>query len=409
MKIGLVGLMFDQNLGDPLMLECLETLYKKELLKREINDYTFSYIDLFGRESNEKLIDFSYSKLNKIHLIFYKILSRLTKNKFDIANNYFEDKKYQIDINGEKRLRKLFKQQLKDIDYLVVVGGALVKFRLIRNFHIPLLCLIDEANKLGINVVFNAVGIENGYDIRYHGCKIVKKYLNYPNIKLISTRDDIETLKKYVGSNKEICITSDSAIFCDEIFDISPNTTSDIIGIGVIDPVRFMQYNDEDSMQKYKELIYNLLILLDKKKYKWKLFTNGHSDDYKFAEELILKLGKDKSYIVERATNYIDLVDTINSFRLIVASRLHACIIGYGLNKQILGIDWNNKLLYFGELINSSESFFKPIDISAQDAMKLIEIMYYRNYNQEERAQYRNKIKETISREIDLIEESRAK
>lgn len=54
--------------------------------------------------------------------------------------------------------------------------------------------LIEVADEYGINVYFNAVGIEKGYDISDFGCRTVKDYLNYSNIKMFTTSDDIETL-----------------------------------------------------------------------------------------------------------------------------------------------------------------------------------------------------------------------
>ncbi|MFR7442385.1 MAG: hypothetical protein ACLUUO_01275 [Sellimonas intestinalis] len=89
----------------------------------------------------------------------------------------------------------------------------MVKYRLIRDFHDPMNEAIEIAEKYHVPAYFHAVGVENGYNEKFCGCRIVKKYLNSPTVKMVTTRDDIETLKKYLREN-EITKILESCRYC---------------------------------------------------------------------------------------------------------------------------------------------------------------------------------------------------
>ena len=201
-KIALVGLYYENNLGDPLMVDCVEYMYKK-IAKSRNEKVSFEYVDLFGRKSETDL--YYSTKLNVIQEFSRYSLGAVSKvvNKVVPSQyNRIQYLKWKSNPNLYKRYYKYFREKLKDVDMVVVVGGSLVKFRLIRDFHNPMHVLIEVAKEHGINVYLNAIGVENGYDENDFGCQTVKDYLNYENIKLITTRDDIDTLKKYIPEKK---------------------------------------------------------------------------------------------------------------------------------------------------------------------------------------------------------------
>lgn len=84
-----------------------------------------------------------------------------------------------------------------------------------------------------------------------------------------------------------------------------------------------------------------------------------------------MKLDNEK--LVTRPLEYKELIHTINNFKAIIASRLHACIIGYSLYKPIVGLYWNDKVLFFGEAIKHPERFSKPKDTDAKSVVDKLE------------------------------------
>lgn len=159
-KIGLLGLYFEQNLGDPLMVECVEYMYKQ--IDPEIK---FVHIDLFGRLGEDKLWRDKKSHLNDISCIPIRAGMHFSRKRSGVLFSYFEHLYYLQNINQKKRLKKYFENKIKGLDLLVVVGGALVKYRLIRDFHDPMNEAIEIAEKYHVPAYFHAVGVENGYNV----------------------------------------------------------------------------------------------------------------------------------------------------------------------------------------------------------------------------------------------------
>ena len=305
-------------------------------------------------------------------------------------------------INQKKRLKKYFENKIKGLDLLVVVGGALVKYRLIRDFHDPMNEAIEIAEKYHVPAYFHAVGVENGYNEKFCGCRIVKKYLNSPTVKMVTTRDDIETLKKYLRENEitKYWRVADTATWVDKIFNVQERDDTKIIGIGVITPQRFEQYEQGISAVYYEKWIKQIIKGLLKKKYTIAVFSNGHEEDQKFAE----KLSEELHVVCEkRPQNYKELIAIIDNYKMVIASRLHALIIAYGLNKSIVGIDWNDKVLFFGEAIKEKNRVFKPKDKDAEEVLAIIDHYYNKGYEQEDRMRYKTSTIKAIEQSIALI------
>lgn len=82
---------------------------------------------------------------------------------------------------------------------------------------------------------------------------------------------------------------------------------------------------------------------------------------------------------------------------------MHALIIAYGLNKSIVGIDWNDKVLFFGEAIKEKNRVFKPKDKDAEEVLAIIDHYYNKGYEQEDRMRYKTSTIKAIEQSIALI------
>lgn len=96
-KIGLLGLYFEQNLGDPLMVECVEYMYKQ--IDPEIK---FVHIDLFGRLGEDKLWRDKKSHLNDISCIPIRAGMHFSRKRSGVLFSYFEHLYYLQNINQKK-------------------------------------------------------------------------------------------------------------------------------------------------------------------------------------------------------------------------------------------------------------------------------------------------------------------
>lgn len=355
----MVGLPYDDNLGDPLMIDTVKKLCRRELQKLNINDTKFEIIDIMAR-SDEKSIPIK----KNFGYVFYKVLKKATTN-----NRKFQ--KYEIksyNYGKRKAFREYFETKIKNVDFLIFVGGALITYKYNRNFHSPIYDLIQVANDNNKKVIFNSVGIEGGYDLSYESCKMVKEYLNMPNVISISTRDDFETLKRYVPKNNTF-LTSDSVSNLGSIYNCEVQKKG--IGIGLIAPSKFDEYSDNSLSEEYIKIINETIEYCIMNSLDFRLFTNGHLEDYKFGEFLLKKNNLSQEYLIKKPVTYEDLINDINSFEKVICSRLHSCIIAYSFNIPFIGIDWNGKIDFFGKITDLADFIISPNNYSSiQDIIK---------------------------------------
>ena len=246
-------------------------------------------------------------------------------------------------------------------DIIVFDGGGIIKYKY-EKFYYYISQILERAQEHEIPVYFCGVGVE-GYDETDERCQILKKALRYPCVKGISVRDDLKTLQTdYLQDlNTPCCQVWDPAVYTEKVYGIHRNSKSNVIGLGII---RYKIFEDNDIPQigKEKQLTMwkSLTEELEVRGYEWKLFVNGAKDDYLFALEVLEYLGKmeeREKYLFPRPTESRELVETIASFKGVVAARMHSNIIAYSLGIPSVGLVWNDKLTFWGKRIGYPERF----------------------------------------------------
>lgn len=361
-KIVLAGAPYVKNLGDPVLFESTEYLVDSTIKDEFI---TIERLDLFQGNTNT-LRSFIIRGFNKLINTVYKKERRNTKF-------FYKAQKYLI----EAATKDYYKNKIRDSDIIIFVGGGMIKYKY-ETFDFRISILTEMANTLNIPVIFNAVGVE-GYSEKNIRCQQVKKVLNQDNVKLITTRDDIDLLNEKYITNFNITTgqVADSAFWSDMVYDISKNENSDIIGLGV---VRGKIFNDNDipiTENELLELWCEIIKELEFRELKWKLFTNGLDADNEFMDLLLKKIGRedetDVLTIIPKTSK--ELVETIAGFNKVIACRMHASIIAYSLEIPTIGLIWNDKIKMFGEIIGYPDRFIQYKVFEAEHIVnKLLQI-----------------------------------
>ena len=91
--------------------------------------------------------------------------------------------------------------RIKDLDAIVFTGGGFIKYKTQGLNYIDEL-ILKTARRRDIPVMMNAVGVE-GYSETDIRCQRLKKALNSDNVRVITTRDDIDTLNDHYITNAE--------------------------------------------------------------------------------------------------------------------------------------------------------------------------------------------------------------
>ena len=368
-KVLLCGLKYDYNFGDCIINTCTKKMIEEEL-KYTKKVIKINEIDLYGRDSFE-----SYYKINKgiiyyLRKLIYNILSLIylcfKKIKIKKMENFIYDIKWYF---SEEFLiyKKYYKKEIMNSDYIIIVGGGLIMYKYLNLYHY-ISQILKYSKKYNKIVYINAVGIE-GYDTNNRKCRRLKDALNYNCLKMITTRDDIEKLKLYINNpNTIIDRVADPACLCSEIYNIKKKK-SNTIGLCVCRENLFKDNGIDFDGKKMINFWKNLISDLNFNGYKWKIYTNGHKSDNQFAYKLAKELNISKNNVLI-PKNEKELIKNISTFSGIIATRLHSNIIAFSLDIPAIGLVWNDKLKYFGKLINYPERYIEIKDFDSKIIIK---------------------------------------
>ena len=392
-KVAVIGLYAIKNAGDNILCEATQYLIKQKNPEVQIVE-----VDVNPRIK-------SYKGLELIPFWISKVLIRVSGSIFKYENSsrfryYYEYFMWWLKINHK------FKTQLKDVDAIVFAGGGFLKFRTQGlNYYVEQIMKI--ARKNNIPVMMNGVGIE-GYSETDIRCQRLKKAINQDCFKVITTRDDIDTLKNnyIVNPNIKIAHVGDPALWVPECYNMKRNENpSNVVGINVIRGRVYQAYGNTLSefelLNFYKKLVQGV----EERGWDWVLFSNGMAADQKFGAMLLRALGcSDRRKILPTANNSVEFLEQIRSFKLVFGARLHACITSYALDVPVVGLIWSEKLRIFADVIGKKVSFFEENELNIDNILDAMEREMNANYDKTIRDDLRTRTKNYLEMFMDMLD-----
>ena len=392
-KVAVIGLYAIKNAGDNILCEATQYLIKQKNPEVQIVE-----VDVNPRIK-------SYKGLELIPFWISKVLIRVSGSIFKYENSsrfryYYEYFMWWLKINDK------FKTQLKDVDAIVFAGGGFLKFRTQGlNYYVEQIMKI--ARKNNIPVMMNGVGIE-GYSETDIRCQRLKKAINQDCFKVITTRDDIDTLKNnyIVNPNIKIAHVGDPALWVPECYNMKRNENpSNVVGINVIRGRVYQAYGNTLSefelLNFYKKLVQGV----EERGWDWVLFSNGMAADQKFGAMLLRALGcSDRRKILPTANNSVEFLEQIRSFKLVFGARLHACITSYALDVPVVGLIWSEKLRIFADVIGKKDSFFEENELNIDNILDAMEREMNSNYDKTIRDDLRTRTKNYLEMFMDMLD-----
>lgn len=316
--------------------------------------------------------------------------------------------KYIIRLTDEKKMLEKFYTKIlsDDIDGVIVMGAGTLKYDIRLNFAPYYSLLVSVAEKREIPVYINCIGVESKYNQFDSRCLEFVEALNNKAVKMITTRDDLVELNKYIN-NKEIVTDkiSDIGTWASETYGIKKDDNSETVGFGVINPERFREFGRLEIYKQYEEYCIEMIEYFKANQIKWKIFNNGDVGDYKFAEKICKKLGEPIENRVVTPTNPKELVNIISGFYGIITSRLHSCIVAYSLNIPFIAISWNNKLQYFGKEIGLPKRIIGEEEFDKKIILERFNCAVEEGYDMEFKEKFRSTSKSYIEKYVDSIKE----
>lgn len=357
MKVGVVGLYTNQNVGDYLLVECT-----KFLLKRISPDITLRSIDVDPREAT------TYRGRRKLNLKIFEALRR-NKNKAHavLRSQYL---RYWYDyFTWWVKVNWHYRREIQGLDCLIVAGGGFIKFRT-QGLNYLDEQILKIAHKKKIPVMFNAVGVE-GYDPGDVRCRRLKAALNLGEVRAITTRDDLETLRKGYIETSAISsgVVGDPVLWLrDMLAEEKPESLpTGRIGINLVNPNNYTAYGGSASALRVENFFKNLIQELTIADADFYLFTNGMAVDYKFGSRLLAKMNVPKDRLIRRPADSSELIETVCGFDIILAARMHAGIVAYALDVPMIGLIWSEKIEFFSQQIGERDRYYDETELDAAE------------------------------------------
>lgn len=344
MKIAVIGLYFDSNLGDAVICDCVAYW-----LREEYSTSSIDIIDLGGRS------DFPVQR----EVSVYRKKVRKIKAKIEhwLIQRNLKDVVYYWSKKSTDSCHEFYTEvAARNYDIAIFAGGQLFMDWL----SLPVAELLKLFETSNTPVIFNACGAGPVTSKRIQD--ILRSNLSNNTVKSVSSRDDIKKINElYFDGREKVIQTFDPALWASNVYS-KAKKDSNVIGLGVM-------YCEHIKIEELVAFWKKIIRELGKKKIHWKMFCNGSLRDYNLGCRILDEMNLNKEeYIYDYACKPEILVEQIASFDALISFRLHSHIIAASLSVPSVAIVWDDKLRFFFRHLKHEERCMR-IDDSAEKIM----------------------------------------
>ena len=293
--------------------------------------------------------------------------------------------------------------RLSDADLIVFSGGGMVKYHR-QSFHY----LVDEitafADRRGLPVVFNAVGVE-GYDAADPECAILANALRRKCVFAVTTRDDLDMLVRDYRLSPRLGLerVCDPAFWTVETYGVAARGAgSGVVGLNVIRPDIFGEYGRPVDEHALCRLYADLAGRIRAGGRRVVFFSNGALTDATLVDGIYaadLKLSADPGVSVVLPKTARELVETIAGFERFMSARLHSSIIGTVLGIPNVSLVWNRKQPLFGKQIGMEGNYIPMERVDAATVLARLDAA--EPYAMDE--DYKNSVRRSLKRTLQAL------
>jgi polysaccharide pyruvyl transferase WcaK-like protein len=345
-RIGVLGLSSNNNIGDYLLVESTRRLLEMHAPGPE-------YIDI----DIDPMPKSAYPGVRRLNLKIFNRLRRYEARVLKLIPGQRARYLYQY-FYWYVKLHWHLKAQIRGVDALVFSGGGFIKFQT-QGLNYLDEQVIKLAQHFNIPVMMSAVGVEH-FDEDDVRCRRLKKALNRPVVKTITTRDDLETLQNnYITSNHvTVDGVADPVLLLGSMLPPRPKTSDRLIGINLVNPDNFVAYGGNLPSSKVFDFYVGMLTELRAQGQDFRLFTNGMKVDFEFGRAIMEFMGLDASAILPRPETSAQFIADLQKFDIILAARMHAGITATALGIPVAGLIWSHKIELFATVAGIRTSYY---------------------------------------------------
>ncbi len=322
MNVLLVGEIYSENLGDPLLCGVVENV-----IKQKYQDANIYKLDMSGRDNSSNSHFKRRRKFWGVRILT-KMLGK-TKRRwkiFAIFRLIDEDKNRFLNVLD--LLDNIISQE--KIDFVVFAGGSIF----MDYFAATIYCIVKRFKNKKTNIIFHACGMSN---LSEDAIIVLKEALKQKNIVAISLRDSIDRFK-HIFDKIAVEETYDTALQCCRFYHQADKIEA-FLGVGII--------ANDGYFAEQRKLVQELI----NKKIDFKIFVNGARYDYNYAikilDNLNIPMDNKEKLLLDKADTPQKLIEQITSFRYIISFRLHSQIIATSYGIPSFGYVWDDKIKEF--------------------------------------------------------------
>lgn len=245
-----------------------------------------------------------------------------------------------------------------------------------QNFSYIYHMIVSIADKYHKDVMISAASVEKPKQNDWRSRQLGKT-LNYPSLKIFSTRDGKEGKERLLdyGAPKKLRIdeVGDPALWMKEAYEYRQASAKNVVGINVIRSNIFLDYGGNISQERVIEFYIHIIKELEKEGENWVLFCDGMECDYQVGLQILRQLGLSKDKLLAPKKNGKELMDAISACKCVVASRFHACLTAYTLHVPFIGFIWDDKIKFFSYITGMQRYFLHANDFQAKKALDLLQ------------------------------------
>lgn len=304
---------------------------------------------------------------------------------------------------GDPELLEPARKVISNAD-VVVFGGAPLFNYAYQNFYLRTIKTIELAEEYGVPVLFSSIGVEP-FDANNPKSLRLKEALASPCVRQITTRDDFDSLQKYVeGTDIPIAHVADPAVFSDIVFRkkqpelrlrtrvkrlakavlrrgqqpitgpvAAPTKNRKKIGLVVTRAGIFKDNGITFSESQQRKFWLSTRKLLTERGYDVRFFTTGHFSDEVFLDTLVKAKRIPASQAAVVVNTPEELIRELRACDGIIAYRLHASITSFALEIPSIGLTWNFKVPDFYTSVGYGERALDSERWTAEEVVEALE------------------------------------
>lgn len=264
-------------------------------------------------------------------------------------------------------------------DVIVFGGAPLFNYRY-QSFYLRTIRTLELAAEYDVPVLFSSIGVEP-YSETNERSQQLKQALRLPVVRQLTTRDDLESAKKYVeGTQTPTALVSDPAVLADSVFGVDSRPVEDsqtdsgrCIGLVVTRAGIFKDNGIDFSEADQRRFWLDIISQLESRGDDYRIFTTGHFSDEMFLDSLVRYHGVPNKKAAVTLNAPEELISELQKCDGVIAYRLHASITSFALGIPSIGLTWNFKVPDFYRSMGYPERALEDSDWNAATVLHALD------------------------------------